>query len=132
MKISMKMALGGLAAVSLALGLVACGPLKPKVRTIGIAMPTKSSARWIADGANMVKEFEALGYKVVVAADGDEAVRIARGERFQLVVSDFRMPGMDGVETLLALRAVQPELDWLYETRCDRCGGPARTRQSCS
>ncbi|MFC5470708.1 multiple monosaccharide ABC transporter substrate-binding protein [Cohnella suwonensis] len=31
--------------------------------TIGIAMPTKSSERWVNDGANMVKEFEALGYK---------------------------------------------------------------------
>ncbi|MGW3246854.1 multiple monosaccharide ABC transporter substrate-binding protein [Streptomyces sp. NPDC001070] len=31
--------------------------------TIGIAMPTKSSERWIADGNNMVKQFEAKGYK---------------------------------------------------------------------
>ena len=30
---------------------------------VGIAMPTKSSARWIADGQNMVKEFQAKGYK---------------------------------------------------------------------
>lgn len=30
--------------------------------TIGISMPTKSSARWIADGDNMVKEFEGKGY----------------------------------------------------------------------
>lgn len=25
------------------------------------------------------------------------------------------------------VRSVQPEIDWLYETRCDRCGGKART-----
>ena len=30
--------------------------------TIGIAMPTKSSARWIADGDNMVKQFQEAGY----------------------------------------------------------------------
>jgi len=30
---------------------------------IGIAMPTKSSERWVSDGSNMVKEFEALGYR---------------------------------------------------------------------
>lgn len=30
--------------------------------TIGIAMPTKSSARWIADGENMVKYFTEAGY----------------------------------------------------------------------
>lgn len=31
--------------------------------TIGIAMPTKSSERWIADGENMVKQFEKAGYE---------------------------------------------------------------------
>ena len=31
--------------------------------TVGIAMPTKSSARWIDDGNNMVKQLEAAGYK---------------------------------------------------------------------
>lgn len=30
---------------------------------VGISMPTKSSERWVADGENMVKEFEALNYK---------------------------------------------------------------------
>nr|WP_281262078.1 multiple monosaccharide ABC transporter substrate-binding protein [Azospirillum thermophilum] len=31
--------------------------------TVGIAMPTKSSARWIADGSNMAKYFQEKGYK---------------------------------------------------------------------
>lgn len=31
--------------------------------TIGISMPTKSSARWISDGASMVKVFQDKGYK---------------------------------------------------------------------
>jgi len=31
---------------------------------VGIAMPTKSSERWVSDGNNMKKEFEKLGYKV--------------------------------------------------------------------
>ena len=30
---------------------------------IAISMPTKSSARWIADGSNMVKVFTEKGYK---------------------------------------------------------------------
>jgi putative multiple sugar transport system substrate-binding protein len=33
-----------------------------QAETIGIAMPTKSSARWISDGAAMVKQFEEAGY----------------------------------------------------------------------
>ncbi|MBB3112701.1 putative multiple sugar transport system substrate-binding protein [Paenibacillus phyllosphaerae] len=31
---------------------------------VGVSMPTKSSERWVADGDNMKKEFEALGYSV--------------------------------------------------------------------
>ncbi|MCM3693588.1 sugar-binding protein [Neobacillus niacini] len=47
--------------------LAACGSKESsgdgKNGYVGIAMPTKSSERWVHDGDNMVKEFEALGYK---------------------------------------------------------------------
>lgn len=64
----------GLATVGLTLSLAACGQSAngagdggdggdAKGGLIGIAMPTKSSERWINDGTNMVKEFQAKGYK---------------------------------------------------------------------
>ncbi len=31
--------------------------------TVGIAMPTQSSERWVSDGASMVEELQALGYE---------------------------------------------------------------------
>ncbi|WP_372396429.1 multiple monosaccharide ABC transporter substrate-binding protein [Azospirillum sp. HJ39] len=47
--------------------LVAAGGAVPAMAqgkpTVGIAMPTKSSARWIDDGNNMVKYFQEKGYK---------------------------------------------------------------------
>src|ERR1700751_4229954 len=49
--------LAGLSAVAFASAALAQG--KP---TIGIAMPTKSSARWIDDGNNMVKVLKERGY----------------------------------------------------------------------
>ncbi|MBX3618603.1 MAG: sugar-binding protein [Rhizobacter sp.] len=51
--------------VALATGLMGLVPLAhaQDKGTIGISMPTKSSARWISDGANMVKYFQAKGYK---------------------------------------------------------------------
>ncbi|MGX1882956.1 multiple monosaccharide ABC transporter substrate-binding protein [Streptomyces sp. NPDC055287] len=61
-----------LTTTALALALAACGQnaeggSKEKKSagdgTIGIAMPTKSSERWIADGDNMVEQFKKLGYK---------------------------------------------------------------------
>ncbi|PWK52107.1 multiple monosaccharide-binding protein [Actinoplanes xinjiangensis] len=35
----------------------------PDRGTVGLAMPTKSSERWIGDGENMVRQFELLGYR---------------------------------------------------------------------
>src|ERR1700722_11704815 len=49
--------------------------------TIGIAMPTKTSARWIADGDNMVKTLQAKGYKTDLQyADDDIPNQLAQVE----------------------------------------------------
>ncbi len=51
--------------MTLALGLMSLSPqaFADDKGTIGISMPTKSSARWIADGDNIVKTLKAKGYK---------------------------------------------------------------------
>ncbi|MFL6682232.1 MAG: substrate-binding domain-containing protein, partial [Burkholderiaceae bacterium] len=49
---------------AVAFGVVTVGAAQAQDKgTVGIAMPTKSSARWIADGDNMVKVLQARGYK---------------------------------------------------------------------
>ncbi|QEU85557.1 sugar ABC transporter substrate-binding protein [Streptomyces viridosporus T7A] len=70
------------AAASLALALTACGQNSEggseedekgaKGATIGIAMPTKSSERWIADGNNVVKDLESKGYKTKLVYGEDD------------------------------------------------------------
>jgi len=56
--------LTGLSALAVSIGLM-IGPATVQAEdTIGIAMPTKSSARWISDGNSMVEQFEAAGYAV--------------------------------------------------------------------
>ncbi|QTN23404.1 sugar-binding protein [Rhizobacter sp. AJA081-3] len=48
---------------------------------VGISMPTKSSARWIADGDNMVKVFKEKGYKTDLQyADDDIPNQLAQVE----------------------------------------------------
>ncbi|MGW0081462.1 multiple monosaccharide ABC transporter substrate-binding protein [Streptomyces sp. NPDC003393] len=69
-------------AASLALTLSACGQDSEggskeksgdtKGATIGIAMPTKSSERWIADGNNVVKNLKAKGYKTKLVYGEDD------------------------------------------------------------
>jgi len=66
MKINWKKSI--LAAATLLSGVVlgACGNSEASGGEngyVGIAMPTKSAERWIADGTNMVTELEKLGYK---------------------------------------------------------------------
>ncbi|MBO8185616.1 multiple monosaccharide ABC transporter substrate-binding protein [Streptomyces spirodelae] len=68
-----RIAASAVLATTLVAGLASCGqearggsryqPDKGKGGTIGLAMPTKSSERWIADGRNMAKQFRKAGYK---------------------------------------------------------------------
>lgn len=79
------------AAASLALTLSACGQDSEggkddksgdtKGATIGVAMPTKSSERWIADGENVVAGLEAKGYKTkLVYGEDDPDQQVAQIE----------------------------------------------------
>jgi two-component system cell cycle response regulator len=47
---------------------------------------------------------EALGHEVAVAVDGNEAWRIVREGQVPLVISDWMMPGMDGLELCRRIR----------------------------
>ncbi|CAM5472226.1 MULTISPECIES: multiple monosaccharide ABC transporter substrate-binding protein [Streptomyces] len=78
-------------AASLALTLTACGQSGEggskeksgdvKGATIGIAMPTKSSERWISDGKNVVKDLEAKGYKTkLVYGEDDPETQVSQIE----------------------------------------------------
>lgn len=51
-----------------------------------------------------------LGFEVVEAASGAEALSLARKLSFDMLLLDFRMPGMDGLETFRAVKALQPDV----------------------
>lgn len=51
-----------------------------------------------------------VGYRVSVAADGPEALRLHGSDPADAVITDFRMPGMNGDELLRRLRAIDPRL----------------------
>lgn len=48
---------------------------------------------------------EAVGYQVLEAADGKEALDLLSNESVDLIVTDLWMPNLDGVELLKRLRA---------------------------
>ena len=45
------------------------------------------------------------GYNVATGQSGDEALERIRQSNFDLIISDIRMPGIDGLETLKEIRA---------------------------
>lgn len=51
--------------LSMVIGFTGCGAnAKDTSKLVGVAMPTKSSERWILDGSNMKKQLEEKGYTV--------------------------------------------------------------------
>ena len=70
MEIKVRKLLSIIAAGGLALSLAACGGDDSgsdgggDAGTVGVAMPTKSSERWISDGNNIKEQLESAGYEV--------------------------------------------------------------------
>ena len=51
-----------------------------------------------------------FGYQVIAAADADEAFASMAQTRFDLVISDLRLPGLRGYDLVVGLRHVDPAL----------------------
>src|SRR5437899_303774 len=71
--------------------------------------PTKSQRVLIVDDEPALlrayaRWLESAGYVIACAASGHDAVELLRGQRFDAVVTDIAMPGMDGIQLLRAAR----------------------------
>ena len=54
---------------------------------------------------------EGEGYKVTLAADGREAADLLERESFHLMITDLKMPRLDGMGLLRLVSASQPEME---------------------
>jgi len=50
------------------------------------------------------------GYKVDTAADGKEAIDVIKRQNFDLVITDMRMPLMDGFEVLREIKKMDEDI----------------------
>ncbi len=57
-----------------------------------------------------VNVLQALGYAVKGANRGETAVELLRKERFDLMVLDYKMPGMTGFDVYQQAKALYPDL----------------------
>ena len=61
----------------------------------------------------LAERLRTRGFDVDVATSGTQAVEKTKSTTFNAVVVDFVMPMMDGIETIKALKKVNPELPFI-------------------
>lgn len=65
----------------------------------------------------MLRDFlEKEGHQVKEAENGEKALYLLGGNSFDLVLLDFRMPGMNGLEVLQEVKRINPEIDAIIIT----------------
>jgi two-component system, NtrC family, response regulator PilR len=68
----------------------------------------------VVDDERSMRDFLSImlkkeGYEVVTAENGGDALKTVQGEIFDLVISDVKMPELDGIDVLKAVKEVSPE-----------------------
>src|SRR5258706_3759137 len=62
------------------------------------------------EASSLERLLQTESYQVVVEHRGDDGLRRARAEDFDVVVTDLRMPGLDGLEIIRQMHAAKPRL----------------------
>src|SRR5690606_24765260 len=55
------------------------------------------------------KTLQRVGYNVNEAASGEEALEMMKADRYDVVLTDIRMPGLTGVELLKRIKDIAPD-----------------------
>ncbi len=63
---------------------------------------------------------EKEGYTVAATGDGQDAVRILTENPFDVVLTDLKMPGLDGMGILTASKEVNPDTPVIVMTALSR------------
>lgn len=64
----------------------------------------------------LVYELQEEGYQTAFACDGEDAIERIKKEDFQVVITDMKMPKMDGLELLEAAKKINPYLEFIVVT----------------
>ncbi|HVG59302.1 MAG TPA: response regulator [Hyalangium sp.] len=64
----------------------------------------------------VVFSLPASEFEVVTASGGREAVELLGTRRFDVAITDLKMPGMNGVDTVAALRQLDPDMEVIVAT----------------
>src|SRR5579883_3472449 len=69
--------------------------MSKRILIVDDALVVRQAVRYVLEGA---------GYHVTEADNGDAALAAATGQRYDLIVTDLNMPGMNGVDLVGTIR----------------------------
>jgi len=85
--------------------------------------PASRQVLWVDDEIDMLSAhfifLRERGYEVTGAHSGDDAIEIIQKQRFDLVLLDEQMPGMDGLTTLEEIKKHAPNLPVVMVTKSE-------------
>jgi DNA-binding NtrC family response regulator len=64
----------------------------------------------------LAEELTDAGFEVTAVDNGRDALRAAQHKRFDVAITDFKMPEMDGLQTAVALKQIDPQLPIIMAT----------------
>jgi DNA-binding NtrC family response regulator len=75
----------------------------------------------IVDDEKVVRDFlarflELKGIAVTAAETGEQAIEAAKNEDYGMAFIEIRMPGIDGLETLIELKKIKPGIKYVMMT----------------
>ncbi len=69
-----------------------------------------------ANRESVARILEKEEYRVVQAEEGQSGLDLLRKDEIDLILTDFKMPGMDGIDLLKAARLIRPDVDVVLMT----------------
>ncbi|MEW5948202.1 MAG: response regulator [Thermodesulfobacteriota bacterium] len=64
----------------------------------------------------LLQAFEFFGYEIDTVENGMEAVKRIASEAYDLIITDYRMPEMDGLELIQRIKMLNPSIPVLVVT----------------
>lgn len=81
----------------------------------------KKTKLLVVDDEDIVREslrdwLSSIGYKVLIASCGEEALKIIRDKNVKIMIADLIMPGMNGIELMKQAKAIVPTISTVIIT----------------